>query len=151
MGRASTLCCCPCSISSVDRGVAHHPRCPEGWFRKTRDKAELCELPSLDSCQKGFLQTHKEVALAPHQVVGTVLLAGDAEKVFSCIWSRKPGSFSQSQQAGPIYRCHRGWRRQETYLHNVNLLVKLRESMIYLRVTLAPQKHCMYEVSTQVD
>ena len=28
----STLWCCPSSISSADYGVAHLPRCPEGWF-----------------------------------------------------------------------------------------------------------------------
>ena len=27
-----TLWCCPSSISSADHGVAHPPRCPEGWF-----------------------------------------------------------------------------------------------------------------------
>ena len=28
----STLCRCSSSISSADHGVAHPPRCPEGWF-----------------------------------------------------------------------------------------------------------------------
>ena len=28
----STLWCCPSSIASADQGVAHPPRCPEGWF-----------------------------------------------------------------------------------------------------------------------
>ena len=28
----STLWCCPSSISFADHGVAHLPRCPEGWF-----------------------------------------------------------------------------------------------------------------------
>ena len=27
-----TLWCCPSSIFSADHGVAHPPRCPEGWF-----------------------------------------------------------------------------------------------------------------------
>ena len=36
--------------------------------------------PSLDSWQKRFLWTHKEVDLAPHPVVGLVLQVGDAEK-----------------------------------------------------------------------
>ena len=36
--------------------------------------------PSLDSCQKRFLWTHKEVDLSPHPVVGLVLQAGDGEK-----------------------------------------------------------------------
>ena len=41
---------------------------------------EPCKFPSLDSCQKRFLWTHKEVDLAPHPVVGLVLQVGDAEK-----------------------------------------------------------------------
>ena len=41
---------------------------------------ETCEFPSLDSCQKTLLWTHKEVNLAPHTVVGLVLKVGDAEK-----------------------------------------------------------------------
>ena len=31
---------------------------------------EPCEFPSLESCQKRFLWSHKEVDLAPHPVVG---------------------------------------------------------------------------------
>ena len=42
------------------------------------DMPEPCKFPSLDSCQKRFLWTHKEVDLAP--VVGLVLQAGDTEK-----------------------------------------------------------------------
>ena len=34
---------------------------------------EPCKFPSLDSCQKRFLWTHKEVDLAPHPVIGLVL------------------------------------------------------------------------------
>ena len=41
---------------------------------------EPCKFPSLDSCQKRFLWTHKEADLAPHPVVGLVLEEGDAEK-----------------------------------------------------------------------
>ena len=44
------------------------------------DRSEPCKFPSLDSCQKRFLWTHKEVDLVPH-VVGLVFKArGDAEK-----------------------------------------------------------------------
>ena len=32
------------------------------------DMPEPCKFPSLDSCQKRFLWTHKEVDLAPHPV-----------------------------------------------------------------------------------
>ena len=34
----------------------------------------------IDSCQKRFLWTHKEVDLAPHPVIGLVLQARDMEK-----------------------------------------------------------------------
>ena len=40
---------------------------------------EPCKFPSLDSYQM-FLWTHKEVDLAPHQVVGLLLQVGVAEK-----------------------------------------------------------------------
>ena len=30
--------------------------------------SESCKFPSLDSCQKRFLWTHKEAAVAPHPV-----------------------------------------------------------------------------------
>ena len=39
-----------------------------------------CKFPSLDSFQKRFLWTHKEVDLAPHSVAGLLLQVGDAEK-----------------------------------------------------------------------
>ena len=44
------------------------------------DMPEPCEFLPLDSCQKMFLWTHKEVDLALHPVLGLVLQIGDAEK-----------------------------------------------------------------------
>ena len=41
---------------------------------------EPCKFTSLDSCQKGFLWTHKGVDLALHPVTGLVIQGGDAEK-----------------------------------------------------------------------
>ena len=38
------------------------------------------KIPSVASCQKRFLWTHKEVDLASHPVVGLVLQVGDTEK-----------------------------------------------------------------------
>ena len=35
---------------------------------------------SLDSPQKRFLWTHKDIGLVPHSVIGLVLQVGDAEK-----------------------------------------------------------------------
>ena len=44
------------------------------------DLPEPCKFPSLESCQKRFLWTHKEVDLAPHPVIRLVPQVGDAEK-----------------------------------------------------------------------
>ena len=44
------------------------------------DMPEPCKFPSLDSCQKRSLWSHKEIDLTPHPVVGLVLQVGDAEK-----------------------------------------------------------------------
>ena len=44
------------------------------------DMPKPCKFPSLDSYQKRFLWTPKEVGLAPHLIVGLVLQVGDAEK-----------------------------------------------------------------------
>ena len=44
------------------------------------DMHKPCKFPSLDSCQRRFLWTHKEVDLALRPVVGLVLQVGDAEK-----------------------------------------------------------------------
>ena len=46
----------------------------------TSDVLKPCKFPSLDSCQKRFLWTHKGVDLAPRPVIGLVLKVGDAEK-----------------------------------------------------------------------
>ena len=45
------------------------------------DMPEPCKFPSLDTCQRRFLRTHREVDLASHIVViGLVLQMRDAEK-----------------------------------------------------------------------
>ena len=44
------------------------------------DMSEPYKFQFLDCCQKNFLWTHKDVDLAPHQVVGLVLQEGDEEK-----------------------------------------------------------------------
>ena len=41
---------------------------------------EPCEFPSLESCQKMFMWSHKEADLAPHSVVCLVLREEDVEK-----------------------------------------------------------------------
>ena len=49
------------------------------------DMPQPCKFPSLDSCQKRFLWTHKEVDLALHSVDGLVLQVGDAEKFLQAL------------------------------------------------------------------
>ena len=68
------------------------------------DMSEASKFPSLDSCQKRFLWTHKEVGLAPHPVIGLVFQVGDAEK-FPKAFSFKsldPFFFRVSKQ-GPCF------------------------------------------------
>ena len=61
---------------------------------------EPCEFPSLDSCQKRFLWTHKRVHLAPQPVVDLVHPVGDAERFPHALrWS---GSFSRSIACGTV-------------------------------------------------
>ena len=57
---------------------------------------ESCKFPSLDSCHKRFLWTHKEVDLALHPVVGLVLQVGNADK-FS-----QARDFKQKTVAHPV-------------------------------------------------
>ena len=44
------------------------------------DMPEPCKFPSLDSCQKRFLWTHKEVDHAPHPIICLVFQVEDADK-----------------------------------------------------------------------
>ena len=83
------------------------------------DIPEPCKFPSLDSCQKRFLWTQKEVDVAPHPVVGLVLQVEDVKKFPQALDFESLDSFllfffflfSQSQQAGSMFLCHRGrWR-----------------------------------------
>ena len=77
------------------------------------DMPEPCKFLTLDSCQKRFMWTHKEVDLAPHSVVGLVLQVGDAEKFCHTLGFESLDPFFpiQSQQAGSIFQGHKdGWR-----------------------------------------
>ena len=81
------------------------------------DVPEPCKFPSLDSSQKGFLWTHREVDLAPHPVVCLVLQVGDTEKCPHALGfeSVDPFLFSPSffflQQAVSMFHSRRGgWK-----------------------------------------
>ena len=79
----STLCCCPSAfplktpVSLILQGALK-----DGFGEAVVacDMPELCKFPSLDSCQKRFPWTHKEVDLALHPVIGLMLQVGYAEK-----------------------------------------------------------------------
>ena len=80
------------------------------------DMPEPCKLLSLDSCQKKFLLTHKEVDLALHPVFGLVLQLGDMEKFphahdfesldpffsFVCFFSKKSPPFTAVEEDGGL-------------------------------------------------
>ena len=73
------------------------------------DMPEPYKFVSFDSCQKRFAWAHKEVALAPHPLVGLVLLV--CKGVSSGTNFESLDLFSQSQQAGSMYHSHiGGWR-----------------------------------------
>ena len=68
-----------------------------------------CDMPvphkflSLDSCQKRFLWTHKGVDLAPHTVVGLVLLVGDVEKFPQALGFEGLDPFLRLRKQGPRF------------------------------------------------
>ena len=71
------------------------------------DMPEPCKFPSLDSCQKRFLWTHKEIDLAPHPVVSLVLQVGDTEKFSYALGSESLDPLL-SQQAASMSHNHSG-------------------------------------------
>ena len=66
------------------------------------DMPQPCKFPSLDSCQKRFPWTHKEVDLALHSDVGLVLQVGDTEKFLHALGFESLDPFSVSKQ-GPCF------------------------------------------------
>ena len=78
---------------------------------------KLCKFPSLDICQKSFLWTYNEVALALHPVIGLVFQIENAEKFLQAVASKSLDPFFQSQQAGSMFHSHRGgwWWQRDLY------------------------------------
>ena len=62
---------------------------------------EPCKIPSLDSCQKRFLWTNKEVDLPPHPVDGLVLLVADTEKFSHALGFESLDPFFRVRKRGP--------------------------------------------------
>ena len=67
------------------------------------DMPEPGKCPSLESCQKRFLWTHKEVDLAPRPVVGLVLQVGDAEKFPQALGFGSLDPFFRVSKQGPCF------------------------------------------------
>ena len=67
------------------------------------DMPEPCKFSPLDSCQKRFQWTHKEVDLAPHPVVGLVPQVEDAEKFPHAFRFKSLAPFFESRQAGSMF------------------------------------------------
>ena len=68
------------------------------------DKHEPFDFPFLDSCQKRFLWTHKEVDLAPHPVIGLVLQVGDREKFPQTLGFEGLDPFLRVGKQGPCFK-----------------------------------------------
>ena len=68
----------------------------------TCDMPEPRELPSLDTCQKRFLRTHKEGDLAPHPFVSLALQVGDAEKLPRALGLESLDPFLRDSKQGPL-------------------------------------------------
>ena len=70
------------------------------------DMPKPCKFPSLDSCEKRFLdRNHKEVDFAPHPIIGLVHQVGDAEKCPQAVGFESLGPFF-SQQEGSMFHSH---------------------------------------------
>ena len=62
---------------------------------------EPCKFPSLDSCKKRFLWTHKEVELAPHLVIGLVFKVGDGDRFPLALHLENLDPFLRVSKQGP--------------------------------------------------
>ena len=67
------------------------------------DMPEPSKFPSLDSCQKRFMWTHKAANLAPHPVVGLVLQVGDEEKFPQALGFQNLDPFFRVSKLGPCF------------------------------------------------
>ena len=65
-----------------------------------------CKFPSLDSCQKRFLRTHKEVDLAPHPVDVLVLQLGDKQKLPHALVFESLDPFFRVSKQGQCFKAH---------------------------------------------
>ena len=64
---------------------------------------EPCNFLFLDSCQKRFLWTHKEIDLAPQPVVGPVFQVGNTEKFPPALCFESLDPFFRVSKQGPCF------------------------------------------------
>ena len=67
------------------------------------DVPEPCKFSSLDSCQKRFLRTHKEVHFALYPVVRLVFQVGDMEKFPHALGFKSLDPFFSVSNQGPCF------------------------------------------------
>ena len=92
------------------------------------DMPKPYKFPFLDSCKKRFLQTHNEVHLALHPVVGLVLRVGDAGKFPQALGFESLDPFFRVSKEGPCLTATKSMAVMRD-LYNLNLLAKL---MVFL-------------------
>ena len=68
------------------------------------DMPEPCKSPSLDSCQKRTLWTHKEVHLAPYTVTDLVLKVSEAGKFPRALDFKSLILFFRVSKQGPCFK-----------------------------------------------
>ena len=66
------------------------------------DMPEPCKFPSIDSYQRRFLWTQKEVDLAPHLVDGIVLRVGGTQKFSHVLGFENLYPFSESANSARV-------------------------------------------------
>ena len=67
------------------------------------DMPEPCKLSFLDSCQKRFLLTNKEVNFAPRPEVGLLPQVEDAEEFSNALGFESLGTFFGVSRQGPCF------------------------------------------------
>ena len=67
------------------------------------DLPEPYKFPSLDSCQKRFFWTHKEINLSSQPVVGFVLQVGDVVKFLQALPFESLDLFFRVSKQGPSF------------------------------------------------
>ena len=73
------------------------------WRVTCPNHASIIKFPSLDSCRKRFLWTHKEVDLALHPVSGLVLQRNSAEKFSQALGFESLDPYFRASRQGSCF------------------------------------------------